>query len=320
MPTMQEMIDQEYPPPPEAPSPFVEVDGTIIQYAWDSTSLEYLKRCPRLYQYQKQGWQPHDENVHLRFGSEFHQVMHEYELLKADGIEHEEAVFLVVKELLLRIDDFRPDHKYKNRLNLVRAVVRYMDKFQDDKAKTIILDNGKPAVELSFRFELDYGPVGSDQPYLICGHLDRVVEFQGDPFIMDYKTNTTTPSDYYWRGFEPHNQMTLYTLASGVVLSSPVKGVIINSIQLMVEDVRVTRGTTYRTKDQLEEWLRDLSYWLNLAETYAVANYYPMNDTACDKYGGCKFREVCSKSPSVRQMYLEAEFVREEPWNPLKVR
>ena len=40
---------------------------------------------------------------------------------------------------------------------------------------THILDTaeGKPAVELSFRFELPYGP-SDDQPYLLCGPLDRV--------------------------------------------------------------------------------------------------------------------------------------------------
>jgi hypothetical protein len=42
-----------------------------------------------------------------------------------------------------------------------------------------------------------------------------------------------------------------------------------------------------------------------------------MNDTACDKYGGCEFREVCSKSPSVRDKFLKADFKQEEPWNPL---
>jgi PD-(D/E)XK nuclease superfamily len=316
MTSVEEILDQAF-PEPEVQSPYVE--GTSIQFAWDSTCLEDLKRCPRLYQYRMEGWQPKGENVHLRFGSEFHQAMHDYELLRADGIEFEEAVFLTVKELLFRTDDFRPDHKQKNRLALITAVIRYFDQYKDDKAVTMVLENGKPAVELSFRFELDYGPT-PDQPYILCGHLDRVVEFAGQSFVMDYKTNTTTPSDWYWKGFDPHNQMTLYTLASGVVFENPVNGVIINSIQLMVGDVRVTRGTTYRTKDQLEEWLGDLKFWILLAENYARNNYWPMNDTACDKYGGCKFREVCSKSPSVRQKYLEADFTKEEPWNPLKPR
>ena len=60
-------------------SPFIP--GTYIQFAWDATSLEPLKRCPRLYQYTMiDGWRPRDENVHLRFGAEFHTALHNYEL------------------------------------------------------------------------------------------------------------------------------------------------------------------------------------------------------------------------------------------------
>src|SRR4029077_7392652 len=99
-----------------------------------------------------------------------------------------------------------------------------------------------------------------------------------------------------------------YTLASGVIFENPVKGVIIDAVQLLMEDTRCSRGTTYRTPDQLQEWLRDLKVWLEKSIEYAQDGYWPMNDTACDKYGGCEFREVCSKSPSVRDKFLKADF------------
>lgn len=302
-------------------SPFLP--DSYIQYAWDATSLEYFKRCPRLYQYKMiEGWRSNDDNVHLRFGGEFHQALHDYQLLKHDGLDHDECVFHTVKELLLRTDDFRPPMKtkagktnYKNRQFLLRSVIRHLDKFREDPAQVLILD-GKPAVELSFNFELDWGPV-PEQPYVLCGHLDRVVEFNDTLFVMDHKTTTTTPTDYYWAQFEPNNQMSLYTLASGIIFESPVKGVIIDAGQLLTEDTRFVRGTTYRTPDQLQEWVRDLKVWLEKAVEYAQDQYWPMNDTACDKYGGCEFREVCSKSPSVRDKFLKASFTQGDPWNPL---
>src|SRR4029077_7796425 len=115
----------------------------------------------------------------------------------------------------------------------------------------------------------------------------------GALFDMDYKTTTSTPTDYYWKQFEPNNQMTLYTFASHVIFETPVQGVIINSIQIMIENApRFTRGVTYRTKAQMEEWLKDLEHWLDKAQQYAEAGYWPMNDTACDKFGGCPFRDV----------------------------
>ena len=62
---------------------------------------------------------------------------------------------------------------------------------------------------------------------------------------------------------------------------------------------------------------------LNIAEACADANYWPMNDTACDKFGGCKFRGTCSKSPAVRDQFLAADFLQlpeSDRWNPLRSR
>ena len=47
--------------------------------------------------------------------------------------------------------------------------------------------------------------------------MDRVVSFNDQLFVMDHKTTTTTPSQYYFNQYEPHNQMTLYTMAMGCV-------------------------------------------------------------------------------------------------------
>lgn len=322
----------------QAQSPFLP--GTKIQFAWDSTSLGYLKTCPRLYQYiMIDGWGHSEESVHLRFGSEYHQALQDYDLSRAANIPHDDALHDVVRELLIRTADFAPDPntkagKYKSRAALIRVVIDYLDEHRDDPAKTYIKADGKPAVELSFRFELDWGPkrgtyaegkfdTPAGQPYLLCGHLDSVREFNDSLFVMDHKTTTSTPGSYYFDQWSPNNQMTLYSLAAKVILDSPVKGVIINAAQLMVDSSRFVRGFTYRTPDQLAEWLTDLSYWLDQAERYAEADYWPQNDTACDKFGGCRFRDVCSKSPQVREQFLKSDFTKlpeEERWNPLKPR
>lgn len=339
-------VDRDAP----APSPFLP--GTNIQYAWDSTSLSYLKTCPRLYQYVMiDGWGSRDESIHLRFGQEYHSALEDYDRAKAQGASHEDAIRSSIRDLLARTYGWAPDAdskagRYKNRNSLLRTVIGYLDHFKDDPAETFILEDGRPAVELSFRFELDWGPktdqtklvghpavpreekfiVRNDnaQPYLLSGHLDRVVSFQDGLYVMDRKTTTMALSQHYFAQYAPNNQMTLYSLASQVILHSPVKGVIIDGVQILIEDnPRFQRGFTYRTPDQLSEWEADLRYWFALAEDFAVANYWPMNDTACGNYGGCRFREVCSKSPQVREQFLKAQFDKLEEgerWNPLKPR
>lgn len=320
-------------PEPEAPSQFLP--GTKIQYAWDSTSLADLKKCPRYYQYiHIEGWQPKDESIHLRFGIEYHQALHDYELGRAAGSDHDDALRVAIRDLLVRCQDFpdvspddKPSIRVKTKTNLVRTVVWYLDQFgKDDPAETVMLRDETPAMEVSFKFELDWGVGGNsihEQPYILCGHLDRIVTFNDETFVMDRKTATTTLSAAYFDQYAPHPQMTLYTLAGQVVLGTSIRGVIIDAAAIQVGGSWYQRGFTYRTQGQLEEWLRDLRVLLGQAESYATNNYWPMNDTACDKYGGCRFREICNKDPAVRDRFLAGKFTQrseEERWNPLKPR
>ncbi len=207
----------------------------------------------------------------------------------------------------------------------------YLDEFRDDPCKTLILEGGKPAVELSFKFQLDWGPcektdpmLAAGQMYLLCGHLDRVVTFADSIFVVDHKTTTTTPTDYYFAQFSPNNQMTLYTFAGKVILDTVVSGVIVEAAQVTNEKpMKFERRPTYRSDEMIDEWLDDLEYHLANAEAFAEANYWPMNDTACGMYGGCRFREVCSRPAAVRERFLKSDFIQlpeNERWNPLQPR
>lgn len=334
-------------------SPFLS--GTKVQFAWDSTSLGLFKTCPRLYQYvMLDGWSPPGESVHLRFGAEYHAALEHFDRQIASGVPRDTAVHDVAKRLVTATWDWAPDPatkagKYKNRDTLLGLVVDYLDHFNPDPAETYIKLDGTPAVELSFRFELEYGPstqweeittgisikkgainqfgdaiTESPQPYLLCGHLDRVVSFNRQLLVMDRKTTTTTLGAYYFAQYNPHNQMSLYTLAGRIILDAPIAGVIIDAAQIKLEEPNAfARGFTYRTEAQLAEWQFDLQSTLALAETYALNNYWPQNDTSCDKFGGCRFREICKADPHVRDNFLRSDFTKlgeQEKWNPLRSR
>lgn len=299
-----------------APSPFIE--GTKLQYAWDSTSIGYLKECPRKYYYTMiENWRGKGQSVHLEFGGLYHKALENYDKMRAHGLDHEQSLEAVTEDTLRASFAWDFDHNTKTRFGLLRSIIWYLDKFQEDAAKTVILANGEPAVELSFRFELDFGSFG--QPYLLCGHLDRLVEFGGGYYVMDRKTTGSTLGGYYFDGYNPDNQMSLYSIAGRLVYNTPVRGVIIDAAQIAVGFTRFDRGFSYRTEAQLNEWLRDLGFWLEQAKRFVEADYWPMNDKSCHNYGGCPFRKVCSKDPSVRQSFLESDFDR-RAWNPLEVR
>lgn len=330
----------------EQATPFLP--GTKIQYAWDATSINLFKTCPRLYFYQIiEGYSTIAESIHLRWGIEYHHALEDYDRERAAGINHEDALHDVIRELLTRIYDWDPSpvegkrsEELKTKTNLVRSVIWYLDTYpaEEDPAKTLIFSDGKPAVEVNFKFELDWAPKNQPlltedaygnpcepwgQPYILCGYLDRVVTYLDETYVMDRKTTTTTPGSYFFEAFDVDTQMSLYTIAGQIVLQSPIRGVIIDAMQIAVEFSRPVRGLTFRSKDQASEWLQDLKPYLEQAERYATEGYWPMNDSSCSKFGGCRFKRICSKSPQVRDKFLKSDFVQAKPedrWNPLRLR
>lgn len=289
-----------------------------MQFAWDSTSLGWLKTCPRLYQYHMiEGWRRKGESVHLLFGQVYHGALETYDKTRVNGADPEEATRAAIRyalaETWINGAPWESDHNLKTRETLVRSVIWYLDQFGEaDTAKTVILASNKPAVELSFKMEVR-------APYVLCGHMDRLVEYAGDVYVMDRKTSSTTISSHYFNQYSPDNQMSLYSLAAQIIYKTPVKGVIIDAAQIAVGFTRFSRGFTHRTEAQLNEWLDNTYRWFDIANGYARADFWPMNDKACHHYGGCPFRGVCSKSPEVREKFIESDFER-RAWNPLEPR
>lgn len=297
--------------------------GTKLQLAWDSTSIGALKTCPRYYEYTiVEGWTPRSLSVHLAFGQYYHSALEVYDHARSAGKSHAEATIAAVRRALSDTwTNGRPwssDDKNKNRFTLVRTVVWYLEHFAEDPMETVQLANGKPAVELSFRFDPGIRTSAGDA-ITLCGHMDRLASMASSIFVMDRKTTKSTLGQDFFQGFCPDNQFTLYTLAGKIVYGIPVQGVIVDGAQVAVTFSRFLRGPSLRSDAFLEEWLKELAFWLRMAEYYAGEDHWPMNDKACGNYGGCAFREICAKAPGVRKEWLERSYKR-RVWDPLQVR
>jgi hypothetical protein len=302
-----------------------------VQYAWDSTSIGWIEKCPRFYQYSMiEQWEPIHKSAHLIFGGHYAKALERFHKYMALGGEFEDTIARVVHEALIDSWEYRYDdqgnriegsgapwmsiHNLKTRENLIRSIVWYLDQFgQDDALKTMVLGDGKPAVELSFTLEID-------NDLLLCGHLDRVVTYGDDPYVMDQKTTGTTIAPYFFDQFSPDSQMSLYTFCGRSILKHPIKGVVIDGAQIAVGFTRFERGFTYRTEAQLDEWYEGVLKTIETAQRYTLQERFPMNPASCGNYGGCQYRSVCSKSPELRKNFLLADFKKRPQWNPLERR
>lgn len=308
------------------------------QFCWDSTSLTLAATCPRKYYYKMiEGWQPDGKSAHLRFGSHYATALEHYYKHLAEGMSSEDAMIEIVWDALMETWDHERDenegriegtgapweslHNLKTRGNLIRSIIWYFDHFADDPTKVILLANGKPGVEYTFKLPVDEG-------ILFSGHIDRLVEYSSDPYIMDQKTTGTTISARFFSEFDLSTQMSMYTFAGKIIYNLPVKGVIIDGAQIAVGFTRFERGYTFRSDAQLDEWYEEM---LVLATNYRARfqqwqesgnadRAFPRNLSACGNYGGCEFRDICSKAKEFRDQFLRGSFTKGEPWDPMKAR
>ncbi len=298
-----------------------------LQLAVDSTSLGEFKICPyRYYLGIIQGYRPRLESVHLTFGLLLHGAIEQYHHDIARGTDHAQAMRNTVRWALVRTwlpalqRGWNSDDPNKNRLTLVRTVVDYLDKYGDqDPVQTLILANGKPAVELSFSFNSGFVSSATGEPFVLCGHLDRIGTLNDVPYIIDVKSTKHTISPGTFAAYTPDNQFSMYTLAGRVAFGVPVKALVVDVAQIAVTFTRFERGLVPRDDGQIDEWLTDTGHWLASMDRCAEQQRWPQNDKSCGLYGGCHFRSVCARSPASRQTWLDAQFTR-RVWDPLQRR
>ncbi len=298
--------------------------NTKLQLFWDSVSLGALKTCPRFYEYAIiEGWEPKGQrNVHLEFGIWMHSGREHYYHSRAQGQDHETSLGLALHYVLLGTWNkvlkrpWTSDDPNKNRGTLIRSLCWYLDHWQNDPMETLILADGTPAVELSFRYDTGLRATSTSEPIMLCGHLDRVGQLAGQTWLSDLKSTKHTIKGFsaaeYFAQFSPDNQMSLYDIAGKVVYSLPVAGLMVDAVQVAATFTRFHRSPISRNDSQREEWFQSFAVYVKAAENYAEANFWPMNDKACFR---CHFRPICARPPGARQMWLEADYQR-RVWDP----
>ena len=309
--------------PAEPASPSGDREGLFctelpfMQKVWDSTSYGLLCECARKYYFTLiLGYQKHPLPPPLWFGIFYHRGIETLAKARVRGDKH--PILTAVKQVLKETYGYVSDDTRRTRHTLVRALVWYDEHYKNSPVEVVLTKEGKPAVELSFRFAVPIMSPDGDS-YMMAGHLDAVVRFADNIHIMDAKTTAYALDSNWFAKFSPDTQMSFYSVSGATVLKEPAIGILVDGVQIGVNFNRFQRGFAPRTADQREEFMKDFTMNLRIAEIYARENHWPANEKSCDKYGGCPFREVCNKAPAVRENFLKSKF-KIRPWNPLESR
>lgn len=332
---------------PLDPSEYVGPNSSFIgnfQFAIDATSANLFRACPRKYQLALlEGWHEKAQRPPLRWGIAFHTCMEVWHKLlvlsphpliphdlRSNGYKYR-MMLPVTKLAGLLGETLPPGDNLRTKETLVRSVVWYIDQFFDDPAETVILEDGTAAVEHSFSIplmEIDYE--GKKTQVYYCGHMDRLLSFSGSIYTSDYKSTGYQLNDEFFQAFKPSGQMSGYNIAARVLRpDEDVDGIMIDGIELGVTYTRFQRSFISYTPEEIEEDIQDLRAVVREMRDCAEEGYWPKNPTACGRFfktqereiidTGCHFRNICSKPPHLRPLYLKANFVQ-RTWDPLRSR
>ena len=310
-----------------------------LQIAWDATSLRSLMKCPANYEMEiLQGRK--NGNEAMRFGLVYHAAKEILDDALASGLDIDDALVSAILYAWTETekwgdDDIPCTDNARTRYTLVRGLVWSLEALGTDILTPFEFPDGTLGIELSWRVPLpiEYNiPLGYREPcwpgkepethssYLLCGHFDGLVNFQGDVYVLERKTTKQTLKSFFFKNYSPDVQISTYALAADLMYQTlDVRGVIVEVMQTAVGFSRYLRQPIKRTPEQRSEFLEDVIHYIKKAEEYAESGVYPKNEAVCGLYGGCAYRKICSLSPSVRQDFLESGF-KVDKWNPLVIR
>lgn len=225
-------------------------------------------------------------------------------------------------------------------LGLIEA---YIWRYRNEPYENVILadGDGRPAVEIGFYYDLTEQKAFDGHTYKIryCGFIDRLMlnRATGRPVVFELK-NTSQGLSQYILQCKPNHQITGYIPAANDLLkqlSLPHVNecvwdcVFVSSRQADMAKAQkdrfwmygidvekdFKRQTTMRSQTDIDNWqfdticdARDYVNWL-----FSGIDRWPRNTGSCHSYGGCQFRNVCSRNGA--QEELDTNFHIKE-WNP----
>ena len=289
-------------------------DSDGVQLAWDSVSLRAFKRCPRFYQHKIiEGLQQHgDVRGALEYGILFHKIIEYYH--KNDRKELDTLRYALIESV-----EWIGDDSARSRQALIDLTCHYMIHWRADDVETLILENQKKAIELSFKIPI--------KNFVLCGHIDRVGKFQNKLYVIDLKTTKSylNGQTNYFDRYKNDVQMTIYTTGAELIFNNiEIEGAIIDACQTLAGTrggiPKFQRALIERHTDQKEELLNEtIPQAISVIKFYKKTNF-PMNQTACFDYNSpCEYLPICIAPKRQQEMIKKTQYFKNQ-WKPLEVR
>lgn len=286
----------------------IKIHPTMFQL--DSSKIQMLMDCPRGFFFQHiLGWEQREPNVHLVFGSAWHEAMRHVLEHGTDkkSIRGGYQIFKEIFEKDFSNDPFTEEHYSKNPGNALQGLADYAATFPVDPSNTIYTEIAGAAPireDRQIHFKMD----------AIRKHPESHQE-AGKYYALEHKT-TSRKTQSWQEKWNYKFQVGTYLHALNAWLGDRDKldGLTIGGSIFRKNDTEHLRIPIRKDGEQMLEWLWTANYWWDYYEEqmrkltrevtpddpFMVA--FPRNTESCGKFG-CKFPGICpGRSNPCRQV------------------
>lgn len=156
--------------------------------------------------------------------------------------------------------------------------------------------------------------------YYLIGRFDGVIEWNNMVMPFDHKT-ASAMGKYYFDRFRPDLQITKYCWVTRVIakergLSPKIHGAYLNILYFTKTKVGYEREIITREQWEIDQFVKialQIMDDINSRDPEVMEDWFP-NWTSCNKWGACKYKDMCTTDEPERFVDFLYE---EEIWNPL---
>lgn len=266
-------------------------------FVFDSSKIMDYMACPRKFFFRYiLGWEREEPNIHLIFGSAWHEAKEAILQLGYSREAEEEAY----KRFLAYYRTYYPeymdlDNAPKNPANAKKAITEYIAEYaSQDTFQNLYTEIG---VAVPINEEGDE----------IYGKLDSInINKEGKYFSLEHKTSSQQPAWWYDQWLQRFQIGTYYHILCAQYGYENVLGIVVDGTIFRKKGNAHLRSTIVKSLDQMEDWLAQANFWvksikkdLEIFRTSTkdskVLPCFQKNTNSCISYNKlCPFFHVCS--------------------------
>jgi hypothetical protein len=263
----------------------------------DSQWLTAIQTCGRYMDYKLiQNLRPPVKPAALEKGDLLHQMLATFYRGKLEGKSHQDSFNLALTKGREASGEMQLDVETCN--EVIFQFTKYCEYWIGDGWRPIEIE--RPFTRVFYE--------DSNLVIHYTGIVDLIADTQAGICISDHKSTS--------KNYEPsmlNNQFFGYSW------SFDIPNIVVNLIgfqKTLPPEKRFVRHVLNYPKALVEEWRVEAVRSIMTAYKWMEQNSFPANFTACDKWGGCEYAQLCKTTPDAREWKAATFYVKGEPWNP----